>query len=292
MTAVRRVSANGIQLHTELQGEGSAPPLVFLHGWLRSSHEWRHLFGPLSTVSPCIALDLPGFGQSDIPDAAYDLPFFRDTVIGALDALGLDRVRLVGHGLGGTVAFAIALQQPSRVDGVVAASPTVHPTPRAGLRARALVRSPLGQVYFKHLLNKTRLREMLLGTHYHEPLRVTDEVMQPILTWLDRPGARDVAWKALCTDLDTGLSGAIGGLTVPSAVIWGYVDRIHPVDMGKQLEREVDCIALKQIPNVGYMAVEERPSSVARYLTDHFKLPMPSDVWDGQPYPEEGNYDA
>lgn len=290
MTTVRRVSANGVQLHVEMAGEGSTTPIVFLHGWLRSTHEWRHLFPYLATVAPCYALDLPGFGQSDIPDADYDLPFFRDTVRAALDELKLGRVRLVGHGLGGAVAYAIALQDPARVEAVLACSPSVYPTPRAGLRAKLFVRTPVGKVYFERFFNKERLRELLLGTHFHEPLRVTDEVMDPILTWLARPGARTAAWKALLTDMDTGLKDEIKGLAVPSYAVWGYNDRIQPVDMGKLMDNEVDKITLKQIPNVGYQTVEDRPLSVCRFLVDLFRLPLPEGVPDGHPTPEEGDY--
>ncbi len=292
MATVRRVTANGVQLHVEMAGEGSTTPIVFLHGWLRSSHEWRHIFPYLSTVAPCYAIDLPGFGQSDIPDAAYDLAFFRDTVLAALDELGLRRVRFLGHGLGGAVAFAIALQHPERVERVAAASPSIHATPKAGLRAKLVVRSALGRVYFERFFKKEQLRALLLGSHFHEPLRVTDEVMDPILTTLSRPGARLALWKSLLTDMDTGLASEIGALRVPSIVIWGYNDRIQPVDIGKKLDTEVEVIKLKQIPNVGYQSVEDRPLSVCRYTCEHFELPLPSGIPDGHPTPEEGDYDV
>lgn len=292
MATVRRVTANGVQLHVEIAGEGSTPPIVFLHGWLRSTHEWRHIFPYLATVAPCYAIDLPGFGQSDIPDAAYDLDFFRDTILAALDELGLQKVRLLGHGLGGAVAFAIALKAPERVERVAAVSPSVYPTPRAGLRAKLLVRTPVGKVYFERFFRKEQLRKLLLGVHFHEPLRVTDEVMDPILTSLSRPGARAALWKSLLTDMDTGLAAGIKDLRVPSVVIWGYNDRIQPVDMGKKMDVEVDAIKLKQIPNVGYQAVEDRPLSVSRFVCEHFALPLPAGIPDGHPTPEEGDYDV
>lgn len=287
MAEVRSVAANGIQLHAELAGAGSQAPLVFLHGWLRSTDEWRFLFGPLSTVAPCVALDLPGFGRSDIPDAAYDVPFFRDTVSAALDTLGLDQVRLVGHGLGGSVAFAIALANPGRVQGVFAASPTVYPTPRRGLRTAAFTTSALGRLYFEHLLNRERVTELLLKQHYHEPLHVTDEVVDPIMAWLDRPGARLAAWKSLVTDIDTGMKDQMTALQVPSAIAWGYNDRVHPVDVGKEIERTVEKVRLRQIPNCGYQSIEDRPASIARYLCTQFNLPYPQGVADGHPTPAD-----
>lgn len=292
MATVRRVTANGVQLYVEMAGEGSTTPIVFLHGWLRSTHEWRQIFPYMATVAPCYAIDLPGFGQSDVPDAAYDLAFFRDTILAALDELGLQRVRFLGHGLGGAIAFAIALKEPGRVEAISACSPSVYATPRAGLRAKLLVRTAVGKVYFERFFRKEQLRGLLLGPHYHEPLRVTDEVMDPILASLSRPGARLALWKTLLTDMDTGLADTIKSLTVPSIVIWGYNDRIQPVDMGKKMDVEVEAIKLKQIPNVGYQSIEDRPLSVCRYTCEHFKLPLPSGIPDGHPTPEEGDYDV
>jgi len=292
MAMVRRVNASGVQLHVEMAGEGSRTPIVFLHGWLRSSHEWRLLFPHFATLAPCYAIDLPGFGQSDIPDAAYDLPFFRDTIAAALDGLGLSRVRLIGHGIGGAAAFALGIQSPERVESISACSPSVYHTTRAGLRARLLVRGPVGKVYFERFFHKQQLRDMLVNNHFHEPLHVTDEVMDPILTWLSRPGARTALWKTLMTDMDSGLSADIARLTVPSIAIWGYNDRIQPVDLGKRLDNEVECVKLKQIPNVGYQSVEDRPLSVARFTCAHFDLPLPEGIPDGHPTPEEGDYDV
>ena len=94
------------------------------------------------------------------------------------------------------------------------------------------------------------------------------------------------------TDLDTGLADPIVGLTVPTALIWGYNDRVQPVDVGKELEREIKCISLKQIPNSRYQGIEERPASVARYLCAHLGLPLPAGIPDGHPTPEEGDYAA
>lgn len=290
MAEVRSVAANGIQIHAEFAGDGSLAPLVFLHGWLRSTDEWRHLFGPLSSVSPCIALDLPGFGRSDIPDAAYDIPFFRDTITAALDSLGLDRVRLVGHGLGGSVAFAIALAQPGRVEGIFAASPTVYPTPRRGLRTELFATSAIGRFYIERLFNRERVTELLLKQHFHEPLHVTDAIVDPIMTWLDRPGARLACWKSLVTDIDTGMKDQMSALRTPATIAWGYNDRVHPVDVGKEIERTLECVRLRQIPNCGYQSVEDRPASIARYLCTHFNLPYPQGVPDGHPTPDDAEY--
>ena len=73
-----------------------------------------------------IAIDLPGFGDSDKPlSAAYDAPYFADAVVAMLDALGLERADLVGNSMGGRVAIEAGLRTPDRVGRLVLLSPAV-----------------------------------------------------------------------------------------------------------------------------------------------------------------------
>jgi 2-succinyl-6-hydroxy-2,4-cyclohexadiene-1-carboxylate synthase len=94
----------------------SDAPLVYLHGWLGSIHDWDTVRPHL----PGLALDLPGHGGSrGLPDAAYTLAGAADAVVVTLDALGLDGPVLVGYSMGGRVAMTVALRHPSRLRGLV-----------------------------------------------------------------------------------------------------------------------------------------------------------------------------
>ena len=84
---------------------GHGRPLVLLHGLLDSSEGWAEF--ALGTHRPCIAIDLPGFGGSDLPRAPRIASYGED-VLAALTALDLGDCTLVGHSLGGAVAAAAA----------------------------------------------------------------------------------------------------------------------------------------------------------------------------------------
>jgi 2-succinyl-6-hydroxy-2,4-cyclohexadiene-1-carboxylate synthase len=133
--------------HTET-GPPDAPPLVLLHGFLGRAQDWRGVAEGLGGRFRCVALDLPGHGRSaGLPAEAYTWGGTLDAVAATLDALGLDRFRLVGYSMGGRLALGFALRHPRRAVRlvVVGASPGLRTeaarAERAALdeqRARAL----------------------------------------------------------------------------------------------------------------------------------------------------------
>jgi pimeloyl-ACP methyl ester carboxylesterase len=95
-------------------------PLVLLHGLFDSSEGWSPLCRRVSGA--CLAFDLPGFGCSDPPAQGSLAGYARDVADG-LDMLGVDRMTLVGHSLGGAVAAALADLMPERVRALVLLAP-------------------------------------------------------------------------------------------------------------------------------------------------------------------------
>lgn len=126
-----RITTNGITLH--VLDEGVGPPVVLLHGFPDSARLWRHQIGALVGAGRrVVAPDLRGFGESDRPTevAAYRLSTVLADLIGLLDALGLDRVAVVGHDWGAGVAWLFAALHPERVERLAVLSvghPAVRP---------------------------------------------------------------------------------------------------------------------------------------------------------------------
>ena len=105
---------DGLLLHYVEEGQG--PAIVLIHGLGGFAESWRHNIPELSGHGRVIALDLPGFGRSGKPRRAYTTAFLAQALDGFLRTLGVDRVRLVGHSLGGAVAARYALEHPARVE--------------------------------------------------------------------------------------------------------------------------------------------------------------------------------
>lgn len=100
-------------VHYEVFGRGR--PVLFLHGWLGS---WRYWFPTMEVVAEhfrTYSFDFWGFGDSQRRPSQPSIQSYSDQVIRFLDALGIDRVMLVGHSMGGMVALKTAINYPQRI---------------------------------------------------------------------------------------------------------------------------------------------------------------------------------
>ena len=105
---------------------GEGDPLICLPGLGGTKASFMTTIGALAQERRVIAIDLPGFGDSEKPlGGRYDAPWFADAVIGLLDELGLERADLIGNSMGGRVAIEVGLCQPDRVGRMVLLSPAM-----------------------------------------------------------------------------------------------------------------------------------------------------------------------
>ncbi|KAI4374345.1 hypothetical protein MLD38_012352 [Melastoma candidum] len=116
------VFANGINIHVASVGPNDGLPVLFLHGFPELWYSWRHQMLSLSSLGyRCIAPDLRGYGDTDAPESVeeYTMLHVVGDLIGMMDAVGVERVFLVGHDWGALVAWSLCLFRPDRVAALV-----------------------------------------------------------------------------------------------------------------------------------------------------------------------------
>ena len=128
MGEVQLVQAGPVRLAYRESGPAPAAPVVLLHALGETADDWAQVAAALSRSWHVYAVDLRGHGRSDWP-GQYTLPLLRDDVVGFLDALGLGSVTLIGHSMGGAVAYLVAMREPGRVRRLVLEDPA-PPWPR------------------------------------------------------------------------------------------------------------------------------------------------------------------
>jgi pimeloyl-ACP methyl ester carboxylesterase len=119
---VPRATRDGLSLAYEQHGRGE-PPFVFVHGWCCD----RTFFGPqvehFEEAHSVTTFDLRGCGESDRPRDGYDIPTLADDVAWLCAELGVERPVVVGHSLGGMIAFELAARHPALPRAIVAVDP-------------------------------------------------------------------------------------------------------------------------------------------------------------------------
>lgn len=132
MTESRFVEANGIRQHYLDTGTGpGGPVLVLVPGLTANAHSFEGLFAAgLGERLRVLAFDARGRGLSDRPEFGYRMEDHAADVLGALDALGLDRVVFGGHSFGGLLAYFVAANHPDRVEKAVVLDAPVEIDPK------------------------------------------------------------------------------------------------------------------------------------------------------------------
>ncbi len=215
------VDVGGRRLHYLKQGDGGQPAIL-IHGFTGSLNDWLFNHAVLARQRAVYALDLPGHGQSskDVGDGSLDV--FISTLVDWLDALGLTRVHLVGHSLGGAVALGTALRNPDRVRSCT-------------LIASAGLGPEINADFITGVVEANRRKQLkpYLQSLFANPSRVTRQLIDDLLRFKRVDDVQDALRRIAKNLVTDGKQVALfrhelESLQTPTKVIWGEKDQIIP----------------------------------------------------------------
>lgn len=268
----RTVRARGLDFHVAEAGAGDDVVLC-LHGWPQHWYEWRHLLPALAGDHRVLALDLRGFGWSDAPRDGYEKENLADDVLAVLDALDLERVKLVGHDWGGWIGFLLCLKAPQRFERFLALNiltPWIrlrHALPHSWrFIYQAINATPL-LGYELHRRGAYVRRALLAGTTNRD---VWDEAtLASFADNLAEPArARAGVQMYRVFHLKEARPVMLGRyadrrLTVPTRMLFGADDvALRPPSLAGY-QRHADDMRVELVPNCGHFIADERPDLVA-----------------------------
>lgn len=273
MTVVRRtVQVQGLDLSYLEAGAG--PPILLLHGWPTQAALWREMLPVIGRTHRVIALDLPGFGRSSKPlGASYSFRFYEGFIAAFLARLGLDRVGLVLHDLGGPVGLYWAVRQPDQVRELVLLNTLVFPELSWAVKAFVLSTHLPG---IRGLLSSPWGVERSLRFGLHDAARLTPQAAELYRAPFLEPAARKALLKAGQGLHPKGFEALADGLSQfrdrPALLLYGEDDRILP-DVAQTMARVAEHLPqaeLQAIPHCGHFLQEDRPEQVSRALGAFF----------------------
>jgi len=253
---------------------GGGPPVVLVHGFASSLYTWKDVLPALARSHDVVALDLPGFGESDLPaDLSFeDLPA---AVLGLMDRLHIPRAALVGNSMGGAVAAIVAAERPERVSALVlidAAGFNLEPGARPAMMR--LATSPAASL-LEPLPGKRFLIERALHEVFHDSRLVTDERLGEYLSGAQRRGsfaARASLLRSL-EDRPGVVKASLPRIKAPTLIVWGREDAWIPLAHADLFVEAIPGARKSVLDDCGHIPQEERPEAVGNLLREFLAPP-------------------
>ena len=267
------IELDGQLVHLRDTGPRDDPePLVLVHGSASSLHTWEGWTQRFGARRRIISFDLPGFGLSG-PNADGRYSGERDArfVLALLERLQVPRFAIGGNSLGGEVAWRTALLAPQRVTRLILVNATgpEADTGAMGL-GRLVARVPGLQHVFGTLLPRALVVASLRGV-YGDAARVDAALVDRHYELLLREGNRQALVQRLRQRQPGKDAARLRELTLPTLILWGSRDRLLPLSVARQFQRDIAGSKLVLLDGLGHLPQEEDAARsvapVAAFLT-------------------------
>ena len=283
----RFVDVGGVRAHVRDQGNPNGVPVVLIHGSNGSLQVWDDWARELGADARVISVDLPGHGLTGSwPRDEYTVEAYADFIEVLIDNLHLDKVVLVGHSLGGAVAWTFAATRPDRVIQLVLVDSAGYPrqddeVPLMTRLARTPVLGDIG-IYFKpESLVRRSLRDA-----YADPAQATPERIKRMAELQRFPGNREATLQRARTQelLDP---TPLRRMDVPTLILWGGKDRWVPAADAFRFQNAIKGATLEIFGNLGHNPMEEDPKATAAAVAAFIAgAPLPPQPAEPIPPPE------
>lgn len=263
-----------MRFHVTEAGPVDGAPVVALHGWPQHHYAWRDLLADPPPGMRIIAPDLPGYGWSGPPPHRWLKEEVVSDLLALLDALGLERVVLVGHDWGGYIGHLLVLRAPERFNGYLAVN-IAHPwqTPRTLLPHlwRFLLYQPAMAAFGNVLMRRTPLVEVLIrramtdrnaislddarwfGDRFRDPVCARAATDTYRTFWL-----REIPANARRPELRRS--------TVPTRAVFGVDDVAIDISLAAEETANAEDYRLEPVHGCGHFVADERPDLVRARL--------------------------
>ena len=270
----RRAVIKGREVEYVELGTEHEDAVVFIHGLGANWQTFLENIPFFAKTHHVLALDLPGFGRSEMPAEDISIPFYADVIDELLEISGIEAATLVGNSMGGFVGAELAIRHPRRAESLVLVSPAIlwgeyrRAKPLMSLaRVTELTvgRYLVGEVP-QFLVKRPRLRAGAIwfgGIEY--PHRLSRELQRELVLTVRRT---EGFTPALIAFGNYPVREELPRITCRTLLIWGRKDRLVGVDHAKQLADLIPSAKVEIFERTGHVAMLERPGRFNRIVAE------------------------
>lgn len=287
-------SIDGVRIYAREEGPRNAQLALMIHGWSSSWYAMSPLLPLLSRRFRCLAVDLPGYGNSERLRERTSIPRYAELLARLIQDLSENPAVLVGHSMGGMISLTLAMRYPQLVERMVLLAPTISGDLSTSIKLSV---SPIT------MLERFPLADRAVAALEPYMLRVTDRIMRPVsfaerteISAEDyerlradarRPGQGRVRAECYWAMRQNDLRGRLAQVETPALVIWGAEDNTVPLRDAGVVADEWRTVDLRIVPKAGHWPHFEAPAITRRYIASYLGLPLITTSLDDSSNPTE-----
>lgn len=225
--------------------------VIFIHGWLSNSKVWFHLMHALKKMNiSAYALDLPGFGESQIPATSVDNNFYVKVVEDFINKLSLKNLVLVGHSNGAAVAVKLL-----NVNNVAEKLVLID---AAGIRSKSAEKTIKTTI--------AKVVKPVFKIPFLKPLRARIYSAMGYEDYINSEYLNKTYQNVINDDI----SDLYKNIKIPSLIIWGKNDKSTPLSFGEFIHSNISNSEF-QVIDAGHFPFIDKPDQVINYLVNFVK---------------------
>jgi len=237
-----------INYYSVLPGKKSTnKTLIFLHGWGVDSKLWFKIVPQLINKNYSLYfLDLPGFGQSQVPNTVYDVDDYKKIVYEFIKKLGLKKINLIGHSFGGRITIKIAAENPNFLEKIILvdAAGIIHDSRKKKLLT--IISKFIKPIFKPSFMEPLRKKfYLLIGSEYLENIKLSK-----------------IFTKVVMEDL-THLFSKIKKQVL---IIWGRDDKVISLDDGELMNKLIPKSKLVIFEKADHFSFVDQPEEFVKTL--------------------------
>jgi pimeloyl-ACP methyl ester carboxylesterase len=242
---MEEIIIRGLRIAFEQKGSGT--PLVLLHGALSDSRVWRRQLDELSDNYTVVAWDAPGCGKSDDPPKEFLLSDYADCLAAFIHGIGLKKPHILGLSFGGGLALSLYQQYPAIPRSLILASAYAG---WAGSLPPEVVEERLRNGIKQSKLPPDQVVEAWMPTLFDDsvPAEIVNE-MAAIMSEFHPAGMKAMLNAFAKADL----SPVLSTITIPVLLLYGETDQRSPLNIARNLNKNIPESQLVIIPETGHV---------------------------------------
>jgi pimeloyl-ACP methyl ester carboxylesterase len=262
---------NGLRVHYRDSGPSTAPAIVMLHGFGSSLQTWDAWSKTLESSHRVIRMDLTGFGLTGAaPDGNYSDEADVMRLEQFINALGVQEFTLMGHSMGGRIAWNYASANPAKVSRLVLLAPDGYPPQGQKIGDKPYDVGPIAEV-IQWVMPKFLVKKSIEPAFFN-PSLISDALVERYYDLLRAPTVRQAILARMRQTINSDPVERLKKIQAPTLLLWGQGDVMIPSRNSEDYEKAIKNSKVVVFPKAGHLLQEENPdlalTQVIEFISD------------------------